>query len=169
MKKILSFILLLSFFSCDKDEPDTLSAKYSKQEIFNAVVGTWKFSRLGYDPEFKKIKNVEAKDCSDYDQTFFHRDSTMTRTFLEGCHNYEPNRKGNFYIKIGGYHENDNDGTYVVTENCGIFLAPGLTYMGILTLYNFTDSTLVFSEVMFTSDKGNNEEYNLYSELKRVK
>ena len=58
MKKILSFILLLSFFSCDKDEPDTLSAKYSKQEIFNAVVGTWKFSRLGYDSEFKKIKNI---------------------------------------------------------------------------------------------------------------
>ena len=61
MKKILSFILLLSFFSCDKDEPDTLSAKYSKQEIFNTVVGTWKFSRLGYDPEFKRshMKNVE--------------------------------------------------------------------------------------------------------------
>lgn len=56
MKKILTLILLLSFFSCDKDEPDTLSAKYSKQEIFNAVVGTWKFSRLGYDPEFKKLK-----------------------------------------------------------------------------------------------------------------
>lgn len=53
----------------------------------------------------------------------------MTRTFLEGCHNYEPNRIGNFYIKIGGYHENDNDGTYVITENSGVFLVPGSTYM----------------------------------------
>ena len=166
MKKILSFILLLSFFSCDKDEPDTLSAKYSKQEIFNAVIGTWKFSRLGYDPEFKKIKNVEAKDCSDYDRTFFYKDSTMTCTFLEGCHNYVPNEIGNFYIRFGG---NDPDGTYLVVEHSGVFLAPGASYGGgPLLLHSFTDSTLVFGEVIYYSDNGD-EEFHLYSELKRIK
>ena len=166
MKKIFTLILLLSFFSCDKDEPDILSAKYSKQEIFNAVVGTWKFSRLGYDPEFKKIKNVEAKDCSDYDRTFFYKDSTMTRTFLEGCHNYVPNEIGNFYIRFGG---NDPDGTYLVVEHSGFFLAPGASYGGgPLLLHSFTDSTLVFGEVIYYSDNGD-EEFHLYSELKRVK
>ena len=123
MKKILSFILLLSFFSCDKDEPDTLSAKYSKQEIFNAVVGTWKFSRLGYDPEFKRIKNVEAKPCTEFDRTTFKKDSTVFITFLEGCNNYAPDEIGNFYIKFGG---NDPNGTYVVVHWGGFLLTQDL-------------------------------------------
>lgn len=167
MKKILTLILLLSFFSCDKDEPDTLSAKYSKQEIFNAVVGTWKFSRLGYDPEFKKIKNVEAKPCTEFDRTIFKKDSTVFITFLEGCNNYVPDEIGEFYIRIGGYRENDTDGTYVVVEHGGVFLYPGKAFQGIRTLHHFTDSTLVFSDVTYYSENG--DEYNMYSELKRVK
>lgn len=166
MKKIFTLILLLSFFSCDKDEPDTLSAKYSKQEIFNAVVGTWKFSRLGYDPEFKRIKNVEAKPCTEFDRTTFKKDSTVFITFLEGCNNYAPDEVGNFYIRFGG---NDPDGTYVVVEHSGVFLAPGVAYGGgAIPLHSFTDSTLVFSEIIYYSDNGD-KEFHLYSELKRVK
>lgn len=165
MKKILTLILLLSFFSCDKDEPDTLSAKYSKQEIFNAVVGTWKFSRLGYDPEFKRIKNVEAKPCTEFDRTIFKKDSTVFITFLEGCNNYAPDEIGNFYVKFGG---NDPNGTYVVVHLGGIFTYPGLAEQGAIPLYSFTDSTLVFSEITYYSDNGD-KEFHLYSELKRVK
>lgn len=168
MKKLFVFILLFVFFSCEKDEPTTLSAKYSKEEIFNAVLGTWKFNRLAYDPEFKKIKQVEAKDCSEYDRTIFYPNGKMTRTFMEGCTNLTPNRIGDFYIRIGGYYENDTDGTYVVTENSGVFLAPGATHSGTLTLHSFTDSTLVFSEVTYELKNGD-KEYNLYSELKRVR
>lgn len=168
MKKLFILIFLLSLLSCSKDEPDVLSAKYSKQEIFNAVVGTWKFNRLAYDPEFKNIKKIAAKDCTEYDRTIFKKDGTMTRTFVEGCTDLTPNRVGNFYIRIGGYYENDTEGTYVITENCGAFLAPGLTYVGTLPLVNFTDSTLVFGRVRFLEDDGN-DEFNLYSELKRVK
>ena len=170
MKKLFVLILLCSFFSCDKDESEILSAKYSKQEIFNAVIGTWKFNRLAYDPEFKRIKEVEAKDCTEYDRTIFKRDSSVTCTFVEGCNNYEANRIGNFYIRIGGYRENDTDGTYVVIENSGIFLYPGNAFQGIRTLHSFTDSTLVFSDITYYSDKGDKyNERHLYSELKRVK
>ncbi len=167
MKKLIVFILLLSLFSCDKEESDALSAKYSKQEIFNAVVGTWRFNRLGYDPEFKKIKNIEAKPCTEFDRTIFRPDNSIFNTFLEGCNSYDPDEIGYFYIRFGGYHENDTDGTYVIVEHGGIFLYPGTAFGGTRTLHSFTDSTLVFSDVTYYSDKGN--EYNMYSELKRVK
>lgn len=165
MKKIIALILLLSFFSCDKDEPNTLSAKHSKEEIFNAVVGTWKFSRLGYDPEFKKIKQVEAKPCTELDRTIFQKDSTVFITFSEGCNNYDPDEIGDFYIRFGG---NDPNATYVVVHLGGVFVYPGHGVQGAIPLYSFTDSTLVFSETIYTAANGN-KEYHLFSELKRVK
>ena len=54
-------------------------------------------------------------------------------------------------------------------EHSGVFLAPGVAYGGgAIPLYSFTDSTLVFSEIIYYSDNGD-EEFHLYSELKRVK
>lgn len=168
MKQLITLILLFFLFSCEKEDLSTFSAKYSKQEIFSAVIGTWKFNRLGYDPEFKKIKNIETNSCTEFDRTIFKKDSTVFTTFLEGCNNYDPDEIGNFYIRFGG---NDPDVTYVVVEHSGVFLAPGASYSGgPLLLHSFTDSTLVFAEVIYYSEKG--DEYNerhLYSELKRVK
>lgn len=69
MKQLITLILLFFLFSCEKEDLSTLSAKYSKQEIFSAVIGTWKFNRLGYDPEFKKIKNIEVNSCAEFDRT----------------------------------------------------------------------------------------------------
>ena len=73
------FYSVITLFSCEKnDDPVTLSDKYSKQEIFNAVVGTWKFSRLAYDPEFKNVENVTYEECGRNNYTIFEKDSTLT-------------------------------------------------------------------------------------------
>ena len=165
MKRLIILILFLSLFSCDNDDPATLSTKYSKQEIFNAVVGTWKFNRLAYDSEFKRVKNIEAKPCTEFDRTVFQKDSTVFVTFLEGCNNYAPEEIGSFYIRFGG---NDPNGTYVVVHYGGIFVYPGLAGQGAIPLYSFTDSTLVFSEIIYIDNNGD-KEFHLYSELKRVK
>lgn len=162
MKKILSFILLLSFFSCDKDEPDTLSAKYSKQEIFNTVVGTWKFSRLGYDPEFKRIENVTYEECGRNNYTIFGRDSSLT--CFRDCGRDELVEKGTFCIEIGDPTCKDN--LWISTKGSGVILYPNMRYDNPI-LYNFTDSTLIFSEITYRSSKG--DITNMYSELKRVK
>lgn len=159
MKKILILILLLSFFSCDKDESDTLSAKYSKQEIFNAVVGTWKFSRLGYDPEFKRIENVTYEECGRNNYTIFGRDSSLT--CFRDCGRDELVEKGTFNIFI---YNND---VRIQTENSGAILVPDVRFSNSLPLYNFTDSTLIFSGITYRSSKG--DITNMYSELKRVK
>lgn len=160
MKKIFTLILLFSFFSCEKDDdPTTLSDKYSKQEIFNAVIGTWKFSRLAYDPEFKNIENVTYEECGRNNYTIFGPDSTIT--CIRDCGREELVEKGTFYIQI-----NDND-VRIRTERSGAILAPDMRYDGSLPLYSFTDSTLVFSGITYRSAQGDIP--NMYSELKRVK
>lgn len=159
MKKILSFILLLSFFSCDKDEPNTLSTKYSKEEIFNAVVGTWKFNRLGYDPEFKKIENITYEECGRNNYTIFGKDSSLI--CIRDCGRDELIEKGTFNILI---YNND---VRIQTENSGAILVPDVRFSNSLPLYNFTDSTLIFSGIIYRSLQG--DVTNMYSELKRVK
>ena len=159
MKKILSLVLLLSLFSCDKDEPNTLSAKHSKEEIFNAVVGTWKFSRLGYDPEFKKIENVTYEECGRNNYTIFGKDSSLI--CIRDCGRDELIEKGTFNILI---YNND---VRIQTENSGAILVPDVRFSNSLPLYNFTDSTLIFSGITYRSLQG--DITNMYSELKRVK
>lgn len=159
MKKILSLVLLLSLFSCDKDEPNILSAKHSKEEIFNAVVGTWKFSRLGYDPEFKKIENVTYEECGRNNYTIFGKDSSLI--CIRDCGRDELVEKGTFNILI---YNND---VRIQTENSGAILVPDVRFSNSLPLYNFTDSTLIFSGITYRSLQG--DITNMYSELKRVK
>ena len=145
MKKILSLVLLLSLFSCDKDEPNTLSAKHSKEEIFNAVVGTWKFSRLGYDPEFKKIENVTYEECGRNNYTIFGKDSSLI--CIRDCGRDELIEKGIFNILI---YNND---VRIQTENSGAILVPDVRFSNSLPLYNFTDSTLIFSGITYRSNQ----------------
>lgn len=160
MKKIFTLILLFSFFSCEKDDdPTALRDKYSKQEIFNAVIGTWKFNRLAYDSEFKNIENVTYEECGRNNYTIFESDSTLT--CIRHCGREELVEKGTFYIQFY------DDDTRVQTENSGAILAPFMRYDGSLPLYSFTDSTLVFSGITYRSAKGDIP--NMYSELKRVK
>lgn len=159
MKKIFTLILLLSFLSCDKDEPNTLSTKYSKEEIFNAVVGTWKFNRLGYDPEFKKIENITYEECGRNNYTIFGKDSSLI--CIRDCGRDELIEKGTFNILI---YNND---VRIQTENSGAILVPDVRFSNSLPLYNFTDSTLIFSGIIYRSLQGNVT--NMYSELKRVK
>lgn len=159
MKKIFTLILLLSFLSCDKDEPNTLSTKYSKEEIFNAVVGTWKFNRLGYDPEFKKIENITYEECGRNNYTIFGKDSSLI--CIRDCGRDELIEKGTFNILI---YNND---VRIQTENSGAILVPDVRFSNSLPLYNFTDSTFIFSGIIYRSLQGNVT--NMYSELKRVK
>lgn len=162
MKKILSLVLLLSLFSCDKDESNTLSAKYSKQEIFNAVIGTWKFSRLGYNPEFKKIENVTYEECGRNNYTIFGKDSSLI--CIRDCGRDELIEKGTFYVEIGGNTPEDKD-IHIRTQIGGIILKPSIAYAGAI-LYHFTDTTLIFTIKEFP---GAGETKILYSELQRVK
>lgn len=159
MKKIFTLILLLSFLSCDKDEPNTLSTKYSKEEIFNAVVGTWKFNRLGYDPELKKIENITYEECGRNNYTIFGKDSSLI--CIRDCGRDELIEKGTFNILI---YNND---VRIQTENSGAILVPDVRFSNSLPLYNFTDSTLIFSGIIYRSLQG--DVTNMYSELKRVK
>lgn len=159
MKKIFTLIFLLSFLSCDKDEPNTLSTLYSKQEIFNAVVGTWKFNRLGYDPEFKKIENITYEECGRNNYTIFGKDSSLI--CIRDCGRDELVEKGTFNILI---YNND---VRIQTENSGAILVPDVRFSNSLPLYNFTDSTLIFSGITYRSLQG--DITNMYSELKRVK
>lgn len=159
MKQLSILILLFFIFSCDKDEPDTLSAKYSKQEIFNAVVGTWKFNRLGYDPEFKKIENITYEECGRNNYTIFGKDSSLI--CIRDCERDELVEKGTFNILI---YNND---VRIQTENSGAILVPDVRFSNSLPLYNFTDSTLIFSGITYRSLQG--DITNMYSELKRVK
>lgn len=159
MKQLSILILLFFIFSCDKDESDTLSAKYSKQEIFNAVVGTWKFNRLGYDPEFKKIENITYEECGRNNYTIFGKDSSLI--CIRDCGRDELIEKGTFNILI---YNND---VRIQTENSGAILVPDVRFSNSLPLYNFTDSTLIFSGITYRSLQG--DITNMYSELKRVK
>lgn len=160
MKKIVILILTFSFFSCEKDDDaTTLSDKYSKQEIFNAVIGTWKFNRLAYDSEFKHVENVTYEECGRNNYTIFESDSTLT--CIRHCGREELVEKGTFYIQFY------DDDTRIQTKNSGAILAPFVRYDGSLPLYCFTDSTLVFSGITYRSAQGDIP--NMYSELKRVK
>ena len=160
MKKIIVLILTFAFFSCEKDDdPTTLSDKYSKQEIFNAVIGTWKFSRLAYDPEFKNIESVTYEECGRNNYTIFTLDSTLT--CIRDCGKDELVEKGTFYIQI---YNND---VRIQTEKSGAILVPNVRYSNSLPLYHFTDSTLIFSGITYYSSQGDIP--NMYSELKRVK
>ena len=160
MKQLVFFILLFTLFSCEKnDDPVTLSDKYSKQEIFNAVVGTWKFSRLAYDPEFKNVENVTYEECGRNNYTIFEKDCTLT--CIRGCGMYELVEIGTFFVQ---FYDND---VRIETDNSGAILAPNMRYDGSLPLYNFTDSTLVFSGIKCKFPQGDIP--NMYTELKRVK
>ena len=163
MKKLFILILLFSLFSCEKDDdPTTLSDKYSKQEIFNAVIGTWKFNRLAYDPEFKNIENVTYEECGRNNYTIFESDSTLT--CIRHCGREELVEEGTFYIQVGDPVSKNN--VRIITEKNGIVLAPNVQYVNPI-IYNYTDSTLIFSNVIYCSAQGDIP--NMYSELKRVK
>lgn len=162
MKKILTLILLLSFFSCDKDEPDTLSAKYSKQEIFNAVIGTWRPNRLAYDKDFKQIECMMDSPCEQKYHVTFNSDSTAS-VFSECLNEYE---QGSFYVKK---QERLKGGFDIVInyQNIDIYFSPNISHVEGITLYNYSDSTLIFSDVSYKKDGKSID--NLYSEFKRVK
>lgn len=98
MKQILTLILLLSLFACnkDEDEPKPLSERHSEKEIFNAMVGTWRFSRLAYDADFKKIEEVEYKECAEEYQVNFQKDSSFICKWV--CADYY--NDGWFYVQI---------------------------------------------------------------------
>ena len=163
MKKLFILILLFSFFSCEKDDDaTTLSDKYSKQEIFNAVIGTWKFNRLAYDSEFKHVENVTYEECGRNNYTIFGPDSTIT--CIRDCGREELVEKGTFYVQFGDPISKNN--VRIITERSGAILVPDVQY-GNPILYNYTDSTLIFSNVTYYTLQGDIP--NMYSELKRVK
>ena len=155
MKQLITLILLFSFFSCEKDDPTTLSTKYSKQEIFNAVIGT-------YDPEFKKIENVTYEECGRNNYTIFGKDSSLI--CIRDCGRDELIEKGTFYVEIGGNTPEDKD-IHIRTQIGGIILKPSIAYAGAI-LYHFTDTTLIFTIKEFPRA---GETKILYSELQRVK
>lgn len=158
MKQILILILTFSLFACSKDEKsNTLSSQKSEKDIFNAVIGTWIFNRMGYDPEFKKVKEIEADSCAFRDYTIFRNDRTSTA--ISGCFNNE--RTGTFFIQFGGYSETDTN-IHIRTNNSGLRLVPGMGEANGAVLYSYTDSTLVFTGFIY-------EGVEMYSELKRVK
>ena len=163
MKKIIILILIFAFFSCDKDEPDTLNAKYSKEEILSVITGTWKFNRLAYDPEFKNIKEVTFPNCHVDAYTIFTKQETFT-SYMRYCDSITTTEEGKLAIVI------EDSEIHILPLSVGIALTPTVRYHGPIPLYSFTDSTLVFSEaVYYSKDETECDEYHLYSELNRVK
>lgn len=162
MKKILILALLLSLFACDKN--DNLSAKYSKEEILNAVAGTWKFNRLAYDPEFKNILKIPTGTCKIDAYITLNKNETFTSTMVY-CDSIKSIEEGTLAIDI-----NKNSEVYIWPLSGGLALTPNTMYNGPQPLYSFTDSTLIFSEaVYYSKEETENDKYHLYSELKRIK
>lgn len=162
MKQLSILILSLFIFSCDKDEAQPFSETRTEQEIFNAVVGTWRPYRLAYDAKFEQIECMMDSPCEQKYHVTFNTDSTAS--VLSECINeYE---QGVFYIKKQEGLKGGID-IKIKYDGLGIFLSPTISRAGGVTLYNYTDSTLIFSEV--GHDKEGKYLSNLYSEFKRVK
>lgn len=161
MKKFTFLILLFFIFSCDKDEPKSFSEERSIQEIYDAIIGTWRPYRLAYDENFKQIVCMMDSPCEQkYHVTFY--DNWQISTASECISEYS----------LGGYSiekEQRNSHTYIKIKlkDLGIFLSPTMEQVGGATLHNYTDSTLIFSEVSHKKDGKSIP--NLYSEFKRVK
>ena len=162
MKQLITLILLFSFFSCDKDDPKPFSEEHTEQEIFNAIVGTWRPYRLAYDKDFKQIECVRDSPCEQKYQVTFDANSTVS-VFSECVNEYE---QGSFYVKKQK-KLNGNINIEINYEGIGIFLSPTISRSGGVTLYNYTDSTLIFSEI--GHEKDGKYITNLFSEFKRVK
>lgn len=162
MKRLIILILSFSFFSCSKDEPKLLSEERTEQEIFNAIIGTWRPNRLSYDENFKQVELTEYDSCWKKYHVTFNIDSTAKT--LAGCTEYRS--QGTFYIKKQE-RLNGNIDTKIKLHGFGIFLSPIMEQAGGATLYNYTDSTLIFSEV--SHEKNGKSITNMFSEFKRVK
>lgn len=165
MKQIFALILLLSLLACnkDEDEPKPLSERHTEKEIFNAMVGTWRFSRLAYDADFKNIEEVEYKECAEDIQINFQKDSAFVCKWV--CADYDTD--GWFYVQIGGYSAGDTD-VHIKLPEGGLQLSPTMEQVGGAVLHHYTDSTLVFSDVGHY-DINDKPIHHLYSEFKRVK
>lgn len=162
MKQLLILILSFFIFSCDKDEPKPFSEQHTEQEIFNAVVGTWRPYRLAYDAKFEQIECMMDSPCEQKYHVTFNTDSTAS-VFSECINEYN---QGIFYIEK---HKKLKGGIDIKIryQGFGIFFSPNISHGGGIVLYNYTDSTLIFSEVSY--DKDGKSVPNLYSEFKRVK
>lgn len=163
MKRILVLILLFSLFSCDKDEPQMLGTSRSEKEIFNALIGTWHFSRLAHDPNFKKIQEIPYHECTEKYHVNFRKDSTMSA--VRGCVEGDMER-GLFYVQIGGNSANDTR-VHIKFYSISIWLSPNIKSAGGAGLHHYTDSTLIFEGVSY--EVNGKSIPNLYSEFKRVK
>ncbi len=162
MKKFILFILLFATFSCDKDEPKPFSEQHSEQEVFNAIIGTWCPNRLAYDEDFKQIENTENYPNWKKNNVIFNANNT-TSTFVEWL---DEDFQGSFYIE----KEQQLNGRIDINikyEGIVIYLSPTIGRVKGATIHNYTDSTLIFSEVSHIKDGKSIP--NLYSEFKRVK
>ena len=162
MKKFILFILLFATFSCDKDEPKPFSEQHTEQEIFNALIGTWRPNRLAYDENFEQIECIMDTPCEQAYYITFNADSTITTSaeclneFIQGDFHIEKKQRINGPIEI----------EIILSNGIGLYLSPTTYHTGPI-IHNYTDSTLVFSSV---SDRKNNQSIDhLYSEFKRVK
>ena len=162
MKQLTILILLLFIFSCNKDDPKPFSEEHTEQEIFNAIIGTWRPYRLAYDKDFKQIECMMDSPCEQKYHVTFNTDSTIT-TYAECLNEYT---KGNFHIEKKQRINGPIEIEIVLSKGLGIFLSPTTVFAGPI-LHNYTDSTLVFSSVSY--DKNGQSIDNLYSEFKRVK
>lgn len=162
MKKFILFILLFATFSCDKDEPKPFSEQHTEQEIFNAVIGTWHPYRLAYDEDFKQIECMMDSPCEQKYHVTFNIDSTAS-VFSECINEYN---QGTFYIEKQKNLKGSVD-IKIRYQDLGIYFSPNIWHLGGITLHNYTDSTLVFSNVSY--DKDGQSIDHLYSEFKRVK
>lgn len=160
MKQLSILILLFFILSCDKNEPKPFSEQHTEQEIFNALIGTWHPYRLAYDENFKQIELTDS--CWKKYSLIFNVDSTA-KAFAK-CTDYRS--QGTFYVKKQ-QRSNGQIDIKVKLQDFGILLSPIMEQVGGATLYNYTDSTLIFSEVSHIIN--GKSVPNLYSEFKRVK
>lgn len=162
MKQLIILILPFFIFSCDKDEPRPFSETRTEQEIFNAVVGTWRPYRLAYDAKFEQIECMMDSPCEQKYHVTFNTDSTAS-VFSECINEYE---QGVFYIKKQEGLKGGID-IKIKYDRLSIYFSPTMGLVEGVTLYNYTDSTLIFSGISHIKDGKSIP--NFYSEFKRVK
>lgn len=163
MKQLLILILSFFIFSCDKDEAQPFSETRTEQEIFNAVVGTWHPYRLAHDENFKQIICMMDSPCEQKYHLTFNNDS-IANLFSECLNDYS---QSFFYVEKEQRFNNQTFIKLKFPQGMSIFLSPTLSAVGGVTLHNYTDSTLIFSEVSHIIN--GKSVPNLYSEFKRVK
>lgn len=179
MKKILLLLFCFSIFACSKDEDEATKLANQKQEIINALVGKWKFSRLSRDKEFTDIVNLRL---SDNDKKDNYIEFTLNGVFI--CQYCDPNEydstaitfeRGDYSV---GFFENE---PYVTTiGNVAIFIGAGdiglyeemygspspnnttTALCGAFTDIQYSQNTLTFRTGRFSSEK------DLYAEYKRI-